>query len=501
MRRDFDPRFGEGVTGVVTRYRGLVLLAAVIIGQLLVMAYQLRRNQDIPVVRAAVVYVVSPVQRALLGTANSFRNFWDGYVSLWGTHRQNQQLNQTVDDLKLENQRLREQAAEGRRLQVLFDLRQQLPLPTVAAQVLSTGASETARIIMIDKGASSGLKPDLPVLVPDGVVGKILHVFPDTAQVLLITDPYSGVACLLENSRVHGILKGQNKPLPTLGYVPNGDEVKPGQMVFTSGEDQIYPKGIPVGVVVSATPGAEFQQITVQPVARLNRLEEVLVITQSGGDIGKFPMAEKTPPAEAPVEAAFGPSEPPANAAGGVAQALPPSTSASGQAPLATPPSKPPTPPTAVAPVNASAASASVLGQQTSAPASATTVSPAPVAAAPKPPAQTAPPPSAVPAAAAQPSQAPAMTPPTPRPSTQTSPSPAGVSPATPPAQQAAPAPPARTTAPAPAAPPASAPKPQSSAPSPASNPSPGGPAVTTPAAAPRPAPTTPPAAPAPANQ
>lgn len=280
----------KGGLGVVTRYRSLMLLVVVLFAQLLVMGYQLRRNQDVPLVRGAVVYVVAPIQKSLGAVVRSVRHVWEGYVYLWGARRQNQALSAAIDELKLENQRLRVQAEQGRRLQVLFDLRQQLPLPTLAAQVLSTGSSETARIVMIDKGADNGLKVDLPVLVAEGVVGKILHVFSTTAQVLLITDPYSGVAGLLGDSRVHGILKGQNQPQCSLAYVPNGEQARAGQIVYTSGEDQVFPKGLPLGVVLEVRPGVEFQQITVRPLAPLNRLEEVLVILQSGGDIGSFPM-------------------------------------------------------------------------------------------------------------------------------------------------------------------------------------------------------------------
>lgn len=301
---------------MVNRYRSLMLLVAVLFGQLLLMAYQLRRKQDVPLVRGAVVYVVAPVQRGMARVVHSSRDIWMGYVSLWGTRQQNQALNRENDDLKLENQRLREQAAEGRRLQVLFDLREQLPLPTIAARVLSAGSSETARIILIDKGANDGLKPDLPVMVPDGAVGKILHLFPATAQVLLITDPYSGVACLLQDSRVHGILKGQNKPLCSLTYVPNGEEVKPGQMVFTSGEDQVYPKGLPLGVVTDARPGSEFQQISVRPLAQLNRLEEVLVILQSGGEIANFPVTSTNSSGNVPGDAPSGQSPSSSSSAG-----------------------------------------------------------------------------------------------------------------------------------------------------------------------------------------
>jgi rod shape-determining protein MreC len=278
------------------RYKSLIVLVIVLFGQMLLMAYQLRRDQDVPLVRNSVVYVFSPIQRGINAVSRSIRGVWDGYIGLQGAHRDNQALTRELGELKLENQRLREQALQGRRLQTLFDLREHVAVPMVAAQVLSAGSSETARLVMIDKGADDGLRADQPVLVPDGVVGKVLHVFPQTAQVLLITDPYSGVASLLENSRAHGIVKGQNQPVCTMGYVPNGDTATPGERVFTSGEDQVFPKGLPVGVVVEAKPGPEFQQITVKPLAPLNRLEEVLVLLQSGGEITNFPITSNKAP-------------------------------------------------------------------------------------------------------------------------------------------------------------------------------------------------------------
>ena len=310
------------------RYRGLMVLAAVLFGQLLLMAYQLRRKQDIPLVRGSVVYVVSPIQRSFSAVAHAIRGVWDGYIYLWSTRRVNQTLQNKLDSMSIENQRLREQAEEGKRLQVLFDLRQQVPLPTVAAQVLSTSSNDTARIVLIDKGADAGLKPDQPVMVPDGVVGKVLHVFPTTAQVLLVTDPYSGVACLLEDSRVHGILKGQNKALATLWYVPNGEDVKPGQRILTSGEDQIYPKGLPVGVVTEVKPGPEFMQIAVRPLAPLNRLEDVLIILQSGGDVGSSPIASRGSPASGAVPSSSAPAPSGPSQAGQLATPSPSGTAA-----------------------------------------------------------------------------------------------------------------------------------------------------------------------------
>jgi rod shape-determining protein MreC len=172
-------------------------------------------------------------------------------------------------------------------------------LHTLAAQVIGSDGSEASHTIILDKGSRAGLRPDLPVIVSEGVIGKVLRVFADTSQVLLITDANSGVASLLESSRVHGVLRGQNRPLARLTYVANGEAVEVGETLVTSGEDRIYPKGLPLGVVVSARPSPEFQEIEVQPLAQLNRLEEVLVVLERE-TISELPALSRPDPTEAP---------------------------------------------------------------------------------------------------------------------------------------------------------------------------------------------------------
>ncbi|MBI2816634.1 MAG: rod shape-determining protein MreC [Acidobacteria bacterium] len=260
--------------------RSLLVLTLVLMAELLVLAWQVHRNRDISIVRQGSMLVTTPISRALRTVADGTWGVWRGYVDLRGARRENQQLARQLDSLKLEYQRLQDEAAQGRRLQVLLDFKQRVPSETVAAQVISSGANDNSRLVVIDKGEQAGVRPDMAVVVPDGIIGKVLRTFPYSAQVLLLTDSNSGVACVLESSRIHGILKGQNKNLAMLSYVVNDDKIQIGERVFTSGEDQIYPKGMPVGVVVEARPGASFQGIVVQPFAKMNRLEEVLVVTK-----------------------------------------------------------------------------------------------------------------------------------------------------------------------------------------------------------------------------
>lgn len=263
-----------------SRHRNLVILIFVLFAQIFLLGYQFRRGQDVPLIRNGTMYVVTPLQRGMRAVTDTFRRVIYGYLDLREARQQSQDLSRELDQLRIEAQRLRREASQAKRLQALLDFRQELPWLTVAAQIIGSGGNEASQTVILDKGSNAGLRPDLPVVVPGGVIGKVLRVFPDTAQVILITDASSGVAALLDNSRIHGVLRGTNQPLSKLSYVINGEPVTVGEILVTSGEDRIYPKGLPLGVVVSVRPGSEFQEIEVQPLAQLNRLEEVLVILE-----------------------------------------------------------------------------------------------------------------------------------------------------------------------------------------------------------------------------
>ncbi|MBI4459510.1 MAG: rod shape-determining protein MreC [Acidobacteria bacterium] len=286
-----------------SRHRSLIVLTVVLFAQLSLLAYQSRKNQDITPIRYGTLLVVAPLQKSLHVITGTVRSLWLGYIDLRTARRSSQELARELDDLKLANQRLQNDAEQGRRLQALLDFRQQHPDQGVAAQVIGSAASGTSRLLVIDRGEDAGLRPDLPVIVPDGIVGKVLYVFPRAAQILLVTDSNSGVACLLESSRAHGILKGKNTPLGDLVFVPKSEQVAIGDRVLTSGEDGVFPKGLPVGTVVSAQPGSDFWELSIQPLARINQLEEVLVILRDQVEtIPSAPAAAGTASADLPSE-------------------------------------------------------------------------------------------------------------------------------------------------------------------------------------------------------
>jgi rod shape-determining protein MreC len=284
---------------LLARYRNVSILVAVLFAQVLGLAIQVKRaseNQPARLIRIWTVGAITPFERAIVWVQNGLGNLWQSYVYLRGVRQENRDLKAEIQRLRLEQVRLHNDAAQAQRLQALLGFREQYASKTVAAQVIGSSGSEQSRSIYIDKGLSAGIEKDMPVITVDGVVGKVLRVFSNTAQVLLINDQSSGVGTILEKSRLQGILRGTPAGEVVLEKVMADEMVDPGERVLTSGGDQIFPKGLPVGFVTKASPGPElFLIIRVHPTANLGRLEEVLVITKKEERSPPVASAETTP--------------------------------------------------------------------------------------------------------------------------------------------------------------------------------------------------------------
>jgi rod shape-determining protein MreC len=265
---------------VYSRHRSFALLIGVVFAQVLLLAFQIKRDRDVPLIRYWAADLVTPVGRVGTWTSSKIRGVWTGYIALHGAHVENARLKSELDQLRLRNYQLESEAAEAQRLRLLLDFREAHPeAPMLAAQVIGASADPTSHTLFINRGEHDHIRRDMAVITPEGVVGKIVEVFTNgTAQVLLIDDKDSGVGALFADSRTHGVVKGTGDPLPIMDYVVNDEKVHPGEVILTSGEDRIFPKGLPVGVVKDASPSNPFQIIHVWPAARLDRLEDVLVL-------------------------------------------------------------------------------------------------------------------------------------------------------------------------------------------------------------------------------
>jgi rod shape-determining protein MreC len=269
------------------RHRNVTVLVALLFAQILGLAVQVKRAEPgegqgkTPLLRIWVMGAITPVEKVVVRGTEGMRNTWDDYLNLRGVRKENEDLKARLDQMRLDQVRLQEDAAQARRLQALLNFKEQFIAQTVAAQVVGSSGSEQSRVIYIDKGESDGLRQDMPVITPDGVVGKIVRVMPSTSQVLLITDPSWGVGGILEKSRLQGIARGTSTGDVKMANILSDEKVEVGERVLTSGGDRIFPKGLPLGTVSELLSREDlFLNIRLKPSANLSRLEEVLVVTK-----------------------------------------------------------------------------------------------------------------------------------------------------------------------------------------------------------------------------
>jgi rod shape-determining protein MreC len=278
------------------RYRNLLVLLAILLVQIVGLAVQVRRvntgrysldPNDGPGVRLIRLWadaLVSPPERAIHNSRLGIVYLWTNYLDLRNVRKQNRDLEQTIDRLRLEQASLLEDAKQGQRLQSMLGFREKYIYTTVAAQVIGSSGSEQSRVFTIDKGEDYHLKPDMAVITGDGIVGKVRDVFPDTAQVLAVNDQTSGAGAILETTRIRGILRGNADGQLMIVGIERDERIQPGEKVLTAGGDLIFPRGLPVGVVekVVRDPDSDaLVYVMVKPAAHLDRLDEVLIITST----------------------------------------------------------------------------------------------------------------------------------------------------------------------------------------------------------------------------
>ena len=278
------------------RFKNALVLIALLLAQTIALAIQVRRpiesgaadGAEVTLARSWVVAIITPVERVFLNTGHGLRSLWANYIDLRNVRQHDRDLQYQIGQLRIQQAAIAEDAVQGHRLQALLAFQQHYIASTVAAQVIGTSGTDLSRVLYIDKGAADGLKPDMPVITPDGIVGKIRDVFPTSAphsaQVLLINDQTSGAGVILADTRVRAIIRGTSGGGVQIGNLTPDDRIKPGEHVLTSGGDQVFPRGLPVGTIESIAPDPEHQPYTairIKPAANLFQLEEVLVVTGS----------------------------------------------------------------------------------------------------------------------------------------------------------------------------------------------------------------------------
>jgi rod shape-determining protein MreC len=266
----------------------------------MLLAVQIKRESRGRLIRVWAVSAVTPFERTGAWGFGKVRGVWHHYFALQTTARENEALRIENDALKLTISQLQSKAAEADRLGLLLHFKaNNEKTPMVGARVIGASAGPASRTIEIDRGERDGVRSNQAVITPDGAVGKVIEVYRDSAQVLLLTDKESGVGAMLVASRIQSPVGGNGELMLTMKYVAAEDTVNVGEKVVTSGMDKIFPRDVPVGTVVEVKPGSPFKQVRVAPAAKLDRLEEVFVLlTQEPLEFQKE--AEATSSAAAP---------------------------------------------------------------------------------------------------------------------------------------------------------------------------------------------------------
>jgi rod shape-determining protein MreC len=272
----------------VAARRSRFVLVGLVLVHLAVISHQVDGGGGVSLLQRSLLTTLSPLQRGVDAVISGVAEAWRG----WGFHREtyaeNRRLEARLRELETELQARSRHAQEADRLRELLGLRRALPLETIAAQVVGRESGTWFRTLTLDRGEQDGVVLNAPVLSATGVVGRVFAVGPHAARVQILLDRDAGAGVVIDRSRVPGVVAGQVTGSSSgaddllLKYVPGRADVVVGDVVVTSGLDRIYPKGLVVGRVRFVGDGSGlFRDIRVEPSARFDRLEEVLVVRRT----------------------------------------------------------------------------------------------------------------------------------------------------------------------------------------------------------------------------
>jgi rod shape-determining protein MreC len=257
-----------------------ITLAVALVFNTLLLSAQTSKHFDTSFVRVWLLASLGPFEKFVDAGVHGVENMWNGYIDLIHVRRDNEKLLAENGQLRMEVSKNSEDALELARLRQLLDLGAKPIGKTVVARVIGKDPSQGGQNMTIDKGTKSGIGRDTTIITSDGVVGRVISSSDYFSVVQLIIDSQSAVGFIVRSSRRLGILKGNGSAELEMEFIDDDNDIKQGDELITSGQDQIYPKGIPLGVVLSVGPRqGNFKVVRIRPSANFGRLEEVLCMT------------------------------------------------------------------------------------------------------------------------------------------------------------------------------------------------------------------------------
>jgi rod shape-determining protein MreC len=261
------------------RQRSGFLFLAVTLGQILLISAQVNTKSGVPVIERVTFGVFSEVQRGLSGSFSGIRHVWTGYIGLRHLKVENDALKRDLAAAQIAVQEQRALADRTRGLERLLDMREHLALQTTAAEIIGAAATPDFRTLTIDKGTRDGVRADMAVIAPAGIVGRLVVPSLRSAKVQLLIDRNAAAGAIIERTRAQGVVVGGGDDRLRLEYMSEVFDVVVGDVVVTSGIDGIYPKGFVIGKIESVErAGSSYKRITIKPAVDFSSLEEVLVV-------------------------------------------------------------------------------------------------------------------------------------------------------------------------------------------------------------------------------
>ena len=236
-----------------------------------------------------VAIVLTPVQSLLVRVHRGALGFWANYLDWKGARRENVTLRGENEQLRVQALQAGETREENMRLRRVLVLRDRLPLATVAGEVIGREAGGWVRSLTVNRGRGDGIAQQTPVIMPDGLVGRVVQVHRSAAVIQLLNDPASTVGAVVQRTRTAGLVEGDAGGAVRFKFMArDGASVAPGDLVVTSGLGTLFPKGLPVGRVVRIEDkgSALFHFAVLAPAVDFSRVEEVLLVTgQTSQDV------------------------------------------------------------------------------------------------------------------------------------------------------------------------------------------------------------------------
>jgi len=269
------------------RQRAPIWLIGLLVTNLVIMAVDARdATGGQKILRIWTQTFASPLQSASSKVSGATGGFFQQIWNFRATAQENEQLKERLAKAELELNNARQDKAENERLKTLLNLSEQSNIQSIPARVIARDPSVWFNTITINRGSSSGVAVNMPVVTGSGIVGRVISVSPWASQVMLITDEKAGAGAVvgqLGQSGALGSVRGRSDlgvSMIEMRYVSGLEQVEVGDNVMTTGQDGIYPPGLNVGKVVDVKKGTSTQahQILIQPGAQLDHLEEVAVL-------------------------------------------------------------------------------------------------------------------------------------------------------------------------------------------------------------------------------